>query len=107
MNKTQQTAGTILVQLSPDELANVIRSNVRAVISESFPETTKKGKSTTPLPQPTDPLYTMAEVCDMLDATRKTLREWEKRGLIQPVRIARRVYYRRSDIDRALKGGQS
>ncbi|MCB0712674.1 MAG: helix-turn-helix domain-containing protein [Ignavibacteriae bacterium] len=96
-----QSTGTIILQLSPDELASVIRSNVGAVIDERFPD---KGKTSLQPPQPIDPLYTASECSELLDVTRKTLREWEKQGRLCPVRIGRRTYYRRSDIDTALKG---
>ena len=99
---SMQTPGSILIQLSPDELANVIRYNVEAVIDERFPD---KGKSTSQQTQPVDPLYTASECAELLDVTRKTLRDWEKQGRLCPVRIGRRTYYRRSDIEKALSGG--
>lgn len=101
---TSQTPfiGTITLQLSPDELANVIRSTVGAVIDERFPD---RGKTSPQQQQPVDPLYTASECAELLDVTRKTLREWEKQERLCPVRIGRRTYYKRSDIDKALKGG--
>ena len=102
MKSTQEQFpnASIIVPLSPDELANVIRSNLEAVLDRRA----SKPQSTHPT---NDELYTAKEATELLHVSRKTLREWEKQGRLCPDRIGRRTYYTRSDIDKALKGGQA
>ena len=42
------------------------------------------------------------EVCEMLHITRKTLYRWTKKGVFLPSCIEGRLYYDRSEIERAL-----
>ncbi len=49
-------------------------------------------------------LLTIKQVSEMLQVHPNTLRQWEKKGILSPVRIsARIVRYRREDIDRITK----
>lgn len=45
-----------------------------------------------------------AEVADFFQRTRRTLYNWERAGLLQPIRIGRSKFYRPADIER-LAGG--
>ena len=55
-----------------------------------------------PAPVMDGPL-TAPQVAELLHRDRRTLRNWERRGLLRPVRIGRGIYYRPSDIE-ALSG---
>lgn len=91
--------GATLFPMNPEWFLQYVRRSIREEL-ESIQSTT----STTEPSSHTD-LLTAKETCIFLDVTRKTLRDWEKQGRLMPVRIGRRVYYRRSDIEKALSGG--
>ena len=92
---SQQLSGAVIIQVSPDELASIVRANVEAVIENRIP--TKN--------EPSDDLLTVDRAVSLLDVTRQTLRVWERQGRLAGVRLGRRVYYRRSDINKALNRG--
>jgi excisionase family DNA binding protein len=48
------------------------------------------------------PLMTTREVAALFRRTDRTIRSWVARGLLEPVRIGRTVYFRRSDIEKIL-----
>lgn len=54
--------------------------------------------------EPTKPteLLTVNEVAKMLKVDRSTLWNWQQKGTLIPFGIGARVYYRRSDIEKAL-----
>ena len=92
--------GGLLLPVTPDELRQTVREAVGDALRDFTPQS--KGKDSK---QPEDPLLSVMETADLLHVSRVTLREMEKRGELKPVRIGRRVLYRRSDIDAALAGG--
>ena len=47
----------------------------------------------------TKKLYTAKQACEALQVTRQTLRNWEKRGTITPVRIGGVVRYDLAEIN--------
>lgn len=47
-------------------------------------------------------LMTIKEVCELFRITRQTLYNWTKGGLITAHRVARKVYYKPEDVERAL-----
>ncbi len=51
-----------------------------------------------------DTLLTRQQVADMFGATLTTLWHWDKKDVLKPVRIGSKVRYRRSDVEKALKG---
>ncbi|MCB9214455.1 MAG: helix-turn-helix domain-containing protein [Candidatus Kapaibacterium sp.] len=90
--------GALLLTVTPDELQATIHEAVSAAFREHL---------STDTPQSTaDDLLTAQETARLLHITRLTLREMEKRQELLPVRIGRRVLYRRSDIDNALRQGE-
>lgn len=52
-------------------------------------------------------LLTAAETAAMLHCDRTTLWRWEKAKFLHPVKIGKRLYYRRSDIVNFKKGGNN
>jgi len=51
-------------------------------------------------------IMTRREVCQMLQVSRQTLINWERGGLIKGYRVLRNVYYKREEIEEALKCGR-
>lgn len=47
-------------------------------------------------------LYSVKETCQILGVCRHTLRKLEEQGKLVPIRVGRRVLYRRSDIERFI-----
>ena len=95
-----EAIGGVLLPVTPDEL----RQTVREAVGDALRDITPQSKGKDPK-QPEDALLSVVETADLLHVSRVTLREMEKRGELEPVRICRRVLYRRSDIDAALVGG--
>lgn len=100
-----------LLQISPGELSDIVRRNVAAVLEERIPPdlneriaAIQERITTTTVPSPDDYL-TRRETSALLHITLATLHDMEKRRELLPVRIGRRVLYRRSDIENALRGG--
>lgn len=100
MSITIDGTGIVLLPVSPDELASLIRTNVRAELEARFPDDPPGGNSER---ESTDDLLTVEETRALLDVARVTLNDWEKKGILSPVRLGRRVYYRRGDIYAALQ----
>lgn len=100
-----------LLIISPDELSDIIRCTVAAVLNEQIPPILneriaaieERVKATT-VPSRGDYL-TRRETSALLHITLATLNDMEKRRELLPVRIGRRVLYRRSDIENALRRG--
>lgn len=102
MSITIDGTGIVLLPVSPEELASLIRANVRAELDARFPDDPTAGNSEKENP---DDLLTVEETMAFLDVARVTLNDWEKKGILSPVRLGRRVYYRRGDIYAALQDG--
>jgi len=46
--------------------------------------------------------YTISEFCEKFQISKPTLYEWIKIGKITPVKIGRRVFFNRKDVDELL-----
>lgn len=92
--------GGYLLPITPDQLRTTVREAVGEALGDRLtskePETVATGGGE---------LLSVKETADLLRVSRVTLRQMEKRGDLLPVRIGRRVLYRRSDIDAALSRG--
>jgi excisionase family DNA binding protein len=87
--------GTIqLVQISPDELQSRIIEGVKAEIDSLRSEFQPK--------QPTEYL-TRSEVRDLLQVNLSTVHNLTKRGKLKAYGIGGRVYYKRSEVEQAIK----
>ena len=99
MNFPTNGSGIVLLPLSPEELANIVRANVRAELESLFPADTPAKTSEK---ERAEVLLTVEQTTEMLDVSRVTLNDWEKKKILLPVRLGRRVYYKRGDIYKAL-----
>lgn len=86
---------TTLLAIDPDELDRRLTDAVARALAAYTPPR---------LPDPgTGPEYlSRNETAALLHLSLVTLRELERRGELVPVRISRRVLYRRSDVTAAL-----
>lgn len=100
-----------LLQISPDDLSDIIRRNVAAVLEERLPPDLNERVAaiqehiTTATAANLKDYLTRRETAALLHITPATLHGMEKRRELLPVRIGRRVLYRRNDIEKALRGG--
>jgi excisionase family DNA binding protein len=76
---------------TPEELRNLVSEIIRNE-SQKQPEPVKP-----------DQLLTRKEAADLLGITLPTLWDWTRKGTIPGYRISKRVYYKRPEIDAALK----
>lgn len=85
--------GTIqLIQITPDQLTQLIEQGVENQIKKHL------GAKEDP-----EQLLTREQAAKMLNCDIGTLWRWNKRGTLKAVAIANRVYYRKSDIFKALQ----
>ncbi|MDO6436285.1 helix-turn-helix domain-containing protein [Cyclobacterium sp. 1_MG-2023] len=84
-----------ITQLSPEQFEEAIRKAVRSQL-----ETLKKEINPQ---QPKEEYLSRKEVSELLKIELSTLHNWCKKGKLHPYGIGNRVYFLRSDIEKALK----
>ena len=84
--------------LSLDALVNTLAIKVADIVCQRLKEEMRKGD---------DRQMTRQEVMDYLHVTDATLWRWGKLGLLVPTgKVGTRVYYKRSDVDKALENSK-
>ncbi len=87
-----------LLSISADELRTMITGAVtEALESRQAPEAPHDDQDT---------YLTREETAKELHVSKLTLRNYEKRGILKPQRIGRRVLYSRNEISAALAAGR-
>lgn len=74
-----------IIQLSPDELKEVISSAVHSGISKLQPAQADK-------------LLTRKQAASMLNVSLPTISAWEKSDELKAIRIGSRVYFKQSEL---------
>lgn len=88
---------TMVHGISPLELKGMISDAVREIVQAELATLSRQ------TPAEPDDLLSRQETAELLNVRLLTLRVWERQGVLKAVRIGRRVLYRRSEIDKALK----
>ncbi|MDO6736501.1 helix-turn-helix domain-containing protein [Wenyingzhuangia sp. 2_MG-2023] len=88
MSTTQQIQ---FIQVNPEQLQNAITESVKQQVSEL------KKYFTEP-----EELLTREETATLLKVDKSTLWNWQKQGKLIPYGLQGRVYYKRSDIMKAI-----
>ena len=89
------SSGTIqLIQITPDELREAIVSGVRAEVDKLKADFQPK--------QPTE-FMTRNEVRDFLNVDLSTVHNLTKRGKLKAYGLGGRVYYKRAEVEEAIK----
>jgi excisionase family DNA binding protein len=89
LTKIIEAGNNITLQVTPKDLNQFATDLIQKIISEAQPE-----------PTPGEKFLTTEEVCDLLRITRVTLWTWEKKGVINPVRLGNLKRYRLTDIEK-------
>ncbi len=89
-----------LLSISADDLRCLVTCALEDALARRAVETSAPSS---PATEDADTYLSRREVSRMLHLTYATLRNLELRGELTPVRIARRVLYRRRDVDAALR----
>lgn len=84
----------LLNNVSPDELIQIILDGVQAKID--------KLKEAFQPKEPTEYL-TRKEVIELLHVDQSTIWAWTKRGKLISYQISNRIYYKRSEVEQAIK----
>jgi ribosomal protein L24 len=87
-----------LLSVTPEELRSLIVEAVSSVM---------ENHQTPPSPREENEAYlTREQTAAALHVSKLTLRNHEKRGILKPHRIGRRVLYSRTEIDAVLAAGR-
>ena len=83
---------TILIQLQPEELRQMIQEAVSSAMAEQ------------PLSRPSS-LLSRQQVCERFGITLVTLNKWDKKGILPSVKLGNRRFYREADIELLIENG--
>jgi len=83
----------LISEVSPEQLKDMLKEALREILHEngSLPK------------QEEDGLLTSEEMMKMFGITKITLYLWRKKKLMPYHRIARKIYYKKSEVSEALK----
>ena len=87
--KYQKAISNYDMKLTKQQLDSLIKAEVE--------KQTSKLKNEKPIE-----FLTRDEVCDMLKINMTSVKNWSKKGLLQPIRVQRRVYFRRDEIEQMM-----
>ena len=100
-DKSTSNSGVQKALLLPEDFLSEIRQAVRDEVKHII-----RIEKLPTKPDPMDDLMTRQEVADYFDISFPTLLKWSRSGRLPvPVRIGRRVYYRRTDIEKRVNVG--
>lgn len=89
-----QTQTIQITQLTPDQFEETIKNAIRSQLDSLRKEITPN--------QPKEEYLSRKEVADLLKIELSTLHNWCKRDKLKPYGIGNRVYFLRSDIEKAM-----
>ncbi len=95
-----------LLQSNPELAKNItlqVKGNDLLTFADKLvKETVKEAETRLKEQNKTDELLTRQQVSEMLGVSLATLWHWEKKQILNPVKIGSKVRYRRSDVENAL-----
>jgi excisionase family DNA binding protein len=83
-----------------DKLVIISRDDLRELITEAVTKAFDEVNKDTFTDRD---LMTRVEAAEFLNASLVSIRAWSKKGLIQPYTIGGRVFFKRSEVESALK----
>lgn len=85
-------SANVTISVSPTELREFALELIEEVSNRKRKEAEKEA----------DTYLTANEVADKFSVSKPTLWRWDKIGYLKPVRVGRKPYYRRSDVEALL-----
>jgi len=89
---------TILHDVSPEDLKNMIQSSIREELSKIALNIESKPA----IPEPEQPI-SMREAIQFLGKSRQTLADWRRKGLITAHKLGGRLYFFKSELIGKMK----
>ena len=90
----------MLIQISPEQLSQMIISGIREELQKFQSVSGEKSNE--------KDLMTRKEVCDYLQCSETSLWDWTKNGKIKSIQVGKKkVRYRKSDVEAFLNGQNS
>ena len=85
--------GTIqMIQVTPNELANLISESVKTQIQELINATNKEQ------PKDVNDLLSRKETADFFKVSLVSIHSWMKDGIIKPYKVGNRTYFKKSEL---------
>ena len=85
--------GTIqMIQVTPNELANLISESVKTQIQELV-NATNKGQ-----PKDVNDLLSRKETAEFFKVSLVSIHSWMKDGIIKPYKVGNRTYFKKSEL---------
>lgn len=91
----QRAKTTEIHGITPDEFRNIIINDVKEELSSI-------AKHLNPLRKPKEEYFTRKEVAKMFKISLPTISDWNKKGILNPLRIGNLIRYKKSDLEDAL-----
>ena len=85
--------GTIqMIQVTPNELANLISESVKTQIQELINATNKEQ------PKDVNDLLSRKETAEFFKVSLVSIHSWMKDGIIKPYKVGNRTYFKKSEL---------
>jgi hypothetical protein len=85
--------GTIqMIQVTPNELANLISESVKSQIQELINATNKEH------PKDVNDLFSRKETAEFFKVSLVSIHSWMKDGIIKPYKVGNRTYFKKSEL---------
>lgn len=82
-----------ITDLTPDELQSLLKETISLVINQHQNSVKTIDDEV---------YYTRKQVASLFDVELSTIHNWSKKGILHPVGLGNRVYFKRSEIEQAL-----
>jgi hypothetical protein len=90
-----------LIQVSPEQLANLISESVNARITDLF----KSSESITPPSE--EKFLTRHETAQFFNISLYTVHDWMRKGIIKPYKAGNRTYFKKSELIEVLNSSNN
>ncbi len=100
VTEIRKSLGHNVFAVSDTGILAIVKAMQMSSIEDSLE---KEQKSSNLFPESDDALFSKKEVMLGFNVSHTTLWKWEKNKYLVPVKIGRRVYYKRSDIEKLTK----
>ncbi|MCF8409074.1 MAG: helix-turn-helix domain-containing protein [Crocinitomicaceae bacterium] len=85
-----------LIQVTPNELADIISENVKCHLKELFTEFKGSKK------EEEQEFLTRKETAELFKVSLVTIHDWSNNGILKPYKLGNRTYYKYSELKEAL-----